>query len=105
MTHWPAIICFHGDAELAYVPDQTAWDQNPHLHGQNFHPKDSLIDAQGNCFALNGSADKVHLQPTGTSLGLDEVLQLVRRHAAQDGACCVAKLSAASIAEAIALVG
>lgn len=104
MIHWPAILCFNGDADLVYIPDQAAWEGAPHLQGQSFHPEDRLIDSSGNSFILARIDGKVIPQPTRITIGLDEVLDLVRRHAAQDGACCVAKLSAASIAEAIAMV-
>lgn len=104
MIHWPAILCFHGDADLVYVPDQAAWETDPHLQGQPYHPEDRLIDSSGNSFVLERNGAKLILQPASITISLDEVLELVRRHAAQDGACCVAKLSAASIAEAIAMV-
>jgi hypothetical protein len=43
-------------------------------------------------------------QATGQSLALDAVLALVRTHAAAQGLCCTAKLSAPSVAQAVRLV-
>jgi hypothetical protein len=101
---WPAFIKFFGDAELVYVPDQATWDSDPHLQGQNYHPDDLLIDADGKGFTLARIDGRLVPQPTATRFDLEEVLQMVRRHAAQDGACCVAKIGASSVVEAINLI-
>lgn len=101
----PAFIKFHGDDELHFIGSQNAWKEDAQLIQTRFHPDDMLVDANGNQFSLQRELDDhVRCTPIAGSLSLEEVLQLVRRHAAQDGACCVAKLSAGSIAEAIALL-
>jgi hypothetical protein len=102
---WPAIIHFQGDAELVCVRSQSEWQNTPHLSAACYQPEDMLIDACGAIFTLaqreNGI---VSLTPSGRRLTLEHVLRLIRMHAAQDGACCVAKLSAASIVEAISML-
>lgn len=104
MIYWPAIISLKGDAELIQVADQAEWESDPQLHRQPYHAEDCLIDAQGNSFALVSINGRTVPQPTGIPCRLDEVLDKVRRHCAQQGTCCVAKLSAPSIAEAIAIL-
>ena len=101
----PAFIQFHGDDELCFIASQDRLDESSHFGQTPFHPADRLVDAEGHLFSLHRDAEG-HLRCARLQgqQSLEEVLQLVRRHAAQDGACCVAKLSAASIAEAIALI-
>lgn len=105
MMLWPAFIQFHGDDELHFIGSQHAWEQDTQLSQAPFHPDDRLVDAEGRLFSLQRDVEgHVSCAPINGRLSLDEVLQLVRRHAAQDGACCVAKLSADSIADAIAML-
>ena len=102
MIHWPAIIQYASHAELGYVPDQRAWESDPHLQRHAWQPADRLIDSRGNMHALRQGTLP---QPTSHSVALDELLHIIRAHAAQAGLCCTAKLSAPSIAEAVHLVG
>ena len=103
---WPAIIKYSGDAELAFVDSQSAWDADRHLHGARYEKSDALIDSKGEIYALlNHAKSHVQPEPTGKFASLDEVLELVRAHAAQSGACCVAKFSASSVEEAVRSVG
>lgn len=101
----PAFIQFHGDDELYFVRSHSALREDTPLRLAQFHPEDRLVDANGNLYTVQRGHDS-HLDfaRTAECLSLETVLQLVRRHAAQDGACCVAKLSAGSIAEAIAML-
>ena len=101
----PACVRFHGDDELHFIGTQDTWQQDVQLSRGKIHPDDRLIDADGHLYKLERDTDgHLRCRRVPGSLSLQEVLQLVRRHAAQDGACCVAKLSAASIAEAIAML-
>ena len=105
LIHWPAIIQYAGQAELAYVPDQAAWENNAYLHPHAWQATDRLIDSQGAIHAFIPAGKIAELQSTGNAMSRDELLHLVRTHAAQAGLCCIAKLSAPTIAEAIKLVG
>lgn len=105
MIYWPAIIQYAGQAELAYMPDRAAWDGNLHLLTHAWQAADRLVDSYGAIHALMKAGNITELQPTGKTMKLDELLYLVRAHAAQAGLCCIAKLSAPSIAEAVRLVG
>ena len=102
---WPAIIKYAGEAELAYVKDQAAWEADAHLHGFRYEKADMLIDVCGEIYSLSNVANgSVRPEPTGKFTQLEEVIELVRAHAAQQGSCCVAKFYAASIREAIGAV-
>jgi len=106
-VQWPAILKLHGTDELIYLQDHAAWLSDSHLQAMHLTAGDILIDSDGLCFkagfhiAQNRNGG---FMATGEHLNLQQVIQLVRMHAAQDGACCVAKLHASSIAEAIAML-
>jgi hypothetical protein len=102
---WPAIIKYAGQAELAYVKDQAAWDADALLYGFRNEKADVLIDSNGEIYTLsnvmNGS---VRPEPACEVVLLEEVIEMVRAHAAQMGACCVSKFYASSIYEAVCAV-
>lgn len=102
---WPAIVAHGDDAELLYVHDQRAWDGDADLHASDYRGSDCLIDASGRVFALTRRRGaRIVPVATGDSRGLHQVLGLVKAHAAQAGSCCVAKLYAPSIRDALAIV-
>ncbi|HEY8354897.1 MAG TPA: DUF4144 family protein [Methylophilaceae bacterium] len=98
---WPAVLKLHGTDELVWLPDHAEWQQASHLRSLRLTPQDCLVDSEGKIFRIDAGRQLV---AGSERLDLTEVLQLVRLHAAQDGACCAAKLAAPSIAAAIALV-
>ncbi|MDX2476385.1 MAG: DUF4144 family protein, partial [Gammaproteobacteria bacterium] len=84
--NWPGIIKHSGDAELTYVSDQTEWDNNNDLHYFEFDESDCLIDSNGNIFNLTNLENKYEKpEPGGKSMTLDEILGLIKAHAAQKG--------------------
>src|SRR5450830_1231056 len=99
---WPAIIHYHGQAELAFIADQLAWEKGQYLQAVRYHPSDALIDAEGCLYQILTNADgSVSLQRLNEKASLQEVIEMIRAHAAELGACCVAKFSATSIQDAI----
>ena len=105
MVHWPCIIKHSDDAELVYVSDQTEWDNNTDLHDFAYDESDLLIDSSGKLFCLAGR-ENVYIKPDprGDSMALQNILDLIKAHAAQKGSCCVAKLYAPTIEEAFKIV-
>lgn len=97
--HWPAILQFAGEAELAYLGDKTQLQAHLDQSGYS-HPQDRLIDSNGAIFELIGASTR----PTHQHVNLAELLEIIRAHAAQQRQCCIAKLAAPTIAEAIRLV-
>jgi hypothetical protein len=105
LLNWPGIIKHSGDAELTYVSDQAEWDSDADLHDFEFDEVDYLIDSNGKLFNLTKREDHyVKPEVSGHSMTLDEILALVKAHAAQKGSCCVAKLYAPTIDEAFKIV-
>lgn len=102
---WPAIIKIDGDAELTFIRNQTAWEQNTEYHDFRYRDSDTLIDSSGSLYSLttqtNGHATP---EPVNRTLALGEIAKLVRAHAAQSGTCCIEKIAAPSIKEIIQLV-
>ncbi|MCB4810958.1 DUF4144 domain-containing protein [Methylovorus menthalis] len=102
--HWPAILQFDGQPELAYIGSLAEWQAASDLQLHIYHARDRLIDADGAIYTLTPRAQhRVSPQPSSQSLSLDEVLELVRAHLAREGHACIAKLYAPSIAAAIAM--
>lgn len=100
MILWPAIIHHAGQAELTYIKDESQW--LAHVQApQHFHAQDRLVDSTGHAYSLATGSPKL----TGKTVNLDELLNLIRAHAAEAGQCCVAKFSAASIPQAIRAFG
>ena len=105
MVNWPGIIKHADDAELVYVSDQSEWDMDEDLHYGEYDESDCLIDSSGNIYTLTKRSDKyVKPEPSGDSISLNEILGLVKVHAAQKGSCCVSKLYAPTIRDALKIV-
>lgn len=105
IIRWPAILQFAGSAELCLIRNAAEWTTDARSHGAHHHPDDRLIDVEGRSYSLQQrDSEGIAPLPDGRTLTLQEILPLIRHHAAEDGACCVAKLSAESIAEAFRLL-
>ena len=99
---WPAIIHYHGQGELTFIANQASWENGEYLQAIHYHASDALIDAEGSLYQiLNIASGEVSLQRLNKKASLQEVIGMIRAHAAELGACCVAKFSATSIHEAI----
>lgn len=105
MVIWPAIIKHSDDPELIYVSSQTEWENDVDLHNFEYDESDYLLDSSGKTYALE-QKENFYITPeaNGGSMSLQEILGLVKAHAAQQGSCCVAKLYAPSIVEAFKIV-
>ncbi|WP_225907124.1 DUF4144 domain-containing protein [Methyloradius palustris] len=96
---------YHGQAELALIADQSTWESGEYLQAIRYHASDALIDAEGSLYQiLNTANGEVSLQRLNKKASLQAVIEMVRAHAAELGACCVAKFSATSIQEAISSI-
>lgn len=119
---WPAIIRIVEDAELLAVKsagqlNEAVWreDQGLFLPGAGSTDAESvrescsiapeLIDSSGLAFNLHLAADEsVECAHADKRYLCAEIIELVQRHAALQGRCCVAKIGAGSIAQAVLLV-
>lgn len=103
--NWPGIIKRYDDAELIYISDQSEWDNDADLHYVEYDEFDCLIDSSGSVYTLTKrSDDAVKPQANGNSMSLNEILGLVKAHAAQKGSCCVSKLYTRTIGDALKIV-
>jgi len=99
--NWPAVIRHGEDPELTYIPDQAAWlEFSSH---ENAGEDDAVIDSTGHQYRIMNGGSDCRLQ-TPETIMLNELLGLVKAHAAARGSCCVAKLYAPTIQEAMKIV-
>lgn len=100
---YPVIIHMYGIDELILLQDESAWRANPYVQTMLISAQDRLIDSMGAQFSL-AAYRTGELILAGKALSLVEVVTLIQRHAAQDGACCIEKINAASIASALQMI-
>lgn len=100
---WPAIIKLHADDELIYIADAEQFANDAALRQMHINAQDMLIDSDGVVYQIR-RGQQLQLLPAATTLGLEEVEQLLRLHLASDATCCVSKFYASSIREALSAV-
>lgn len=102
---WPIIIKHLGEDELTYIHDQAEWKDTITSSTFDLDETDLLIDSSGKTFSIiHKENNDTDLQPGEEIKNLQDILGLVKAHAAQAGSCCVAKLSAPSIEYAFNIV-
>jgi len=105
LLNWPGIIKHSDDAELVYVCDQAEWDNDADLQHSEYDESDVLIDSSGQVFGLSRRENGfVEPEPRQDTMSLQEILGLIKAHAACKGSCCVAKIYAPTIADAFRIV-
>ena len=104
-VRWPALIGYAGDAELAWVESAAAWLDDADYHAFDYAAEDVLIDSAGARFSLTTRVGgRVVPKPLGAHIDPAELSSRLRAHCAAIGVCCVARLSASSPGECIAIV-
>ena len=105
MIKWPVLIKHHGNDELTYVASESEWNSNADLSAVDYGSGDALIDNNGRIYKLNNKLQGI-VQPIAANdkITLYQCIQLVQRHAALNGECCVEKIVFRSIIEGIDLV-
>ena len=98
---WPAFIQYEGDAELVYLENLQALQRFIEDTHTRIEDTDRLIDGSGEVFSFDLEKKPMAL---GQQLQLDQVLGMIKAHLTEQGSCCVAKLFAPSIPQAIDLV-
>ncbi len=102
---WPVIIKHVDDAELVYIHDMSEWHNDEDLHAFTYDESDYMLDSCGDIYTLTTRSNNIVMpQATGCKMPLQEVLGLIKAHAAHKGSCCVAKLYAPSVNEAFKIV-
>lgn len=110
MVVWPAVLKYRGEHELTFILNQSAWNLDADLHFFGYDPEDILIDSEGSMFSLTNQncnliTSEQSAQKSAQKIDLESVLDLIKAHESQLGACCASKLSFQSIAEAIMVIG
>ncbi|QUJ68676.1 hypothetical protein KDD30_06095 [Photobacterium sp. GJ3] len=106
MVVWPAILKYDGDPELFYLPALQSWQEDEDLHLLGFQPEDRLIDSAGQVFAMHWKKGRpVELVKAVAEIPLTELCEMIQSHQSSQGACCAAKVSFRTTAEAIRAVG
>ncbi len=99
---WPALLKLHGDDELLYIASQQAWNTDINLRNSISQPGDVIIDSKGARYKINAAdTDILVAMPDSQTMALDSILELIKLHQSQLGACCAAKLYFPTIAAAV----
>mgnify|MGYP001550165763 CR=1 FL=1 len=102
---WPAIIARDGDDELTFVASEESWVNDPGISAVQYWEDDVLIDRTGRRYHLDKmEAGITRPYPADRRLSLDELLGLIKRHAAASNTCCVDKIGFRNIDEGMAIV-
>lgn len=105
MISWPAVFKYADDPELDYYEDLEALEKEMlQTHLTNL-AGGYLLDSNGEVYTVSAIHNgKPELLGTGRSKTLEQVLGLVKAHAAHADHCCVAKLWAPTIPEALQII-
>lgn len=105
MLNWPVVVCSAGDTELVFYESMAEWEAEYPFISMAYNERDCVIDSSGRVYALDeDNAGKIAPVLTDEQKSVEQVLGLVKAHAAQAGSCCVAKLWAPTITEAFYIV-
>lgn len=105
MITWPAILQQVDDPELDYFEDQGELENSLAQRMIEIEDGACLVDANGVVYSMQSdNAGKLLLADTGERRTLEQVLGLIKAHAAQADYCCVAKMWAPTILEAYSIV-
>lgn len=106
MVNWPAVIKLQGDDELIYIPNATAWEQDPDLSGYHYNDNDRLIDSCGNSYSLvtNQQSKTANISPCNMKYNSVEFCELLKAHFLCLQHCCVSKFFIKSIDEGMLML-
>jgi len=102
---WPAVLNYADTAELVYLSNESDWQREAEFQKNHYKDGDRIIDSSGNVFHLATAENgPVALISTHKSLSLHDFLGMIKAHASEQGACCVAKLYAPSFDDAFKML-
>ena len=105
MISWPGVIQHADDPELDYFENPEAFENSAMGSVSAFDENTLFIDSEGHVYELRYTdSGTTQLRDTGKHRTLEQVLGLVKAHAAHAEHCCVAKLWAPTIHDAISIV-
>ena len=105
MISWPGVIQHADDPELDYLETPEAFEISATGSVSAFDENTLFIDSEGHVYELHRTdSGATQLRDTGKRQTLEQVLGLVKAHAAHAEHCCIAKLWAPTIRDAISIV-
>ena len=104
MINWPAVIKHDNEDELIYIESLQQWQQDEEMLLYIFTPRDVLIDVSGNIYSLPDLQQSIDSAKCLGQASTDNIMELVRAHAALSNQCCIEKLGANDISQALAIV-
>lgn len=105
MINWPGVLKHADDPELDYFENLGEFANSSANNLSVGDERAHFIDSQGQVYDLRQTeSGAIRLEDTGERRTLEQVLGLVKAHAAQAEYCCVAKLWAPTIRDAISIV-
>ena len=105
MINWPAIIHYQGDDELHYVASELEWENTPESSTTDYAGAAVMIDSTGHVYRLTEpQVGNGRLLATGQTFSVDDLVNLLQRHAAINNSCCVEKIGFRTIDEAMAII-
>ncbi|CAE6933882.1 hypothetical protein ACOMICROBIO_GDFFDHBD_02786 [Vibrio sp. B1REV9] len=100
MITWPCVLKLDGDDELVYLDSPETL--NIECQALIWSEDDVVIDAKGQCYALQVSADlSLSLRPLPQRLNLQEVTTLIQKHEFSQAQTCLIKIHFSSVQQAI----
>jgi len=114
IVHWPVLVRIGDDAELLTVGSAAQFADPQWRDTAGLRPITvegglntglEIIDSSGRVFNTAAKdSDTIEWHATKRIYSVEEVVRLVRCHAALQGHCCVAKIGARSIQDAVQMV-
>ena len=104
MITWPAFIKHDGEDELIYVSSLSEWQNDEEMLLYLFTERDVLIDASGKVFSLPLLQQNINSDEYLAIASVDNVLELVKAHAAVSEQCCIEKIQCQTTRQAVEFV-
>lgn len=104
MITWPAFIKHDGEDELIYISSLTEWQNDEEMLLYIFSERDVLIDSVGKVYSLPMLQQNIDSDDFIAVASVDNILELVKAHAAVTGHCCIEKINCQTVSDAVELV-
>ncbi|WNC72054.1 DUF4144 family protein [Thalassotalea psychrophila] len=104
MITWPALIKHDGEDELIYISSLIEWQNDEEMLLYIFTDRDVLIDSAGKVFSLSVLQADINSNDYLAVASVDNMVELVRDHAAIARQCCIEKINCQTTRQAVELV-
>ena len=101
---WPAVICSADHDELLYLASRKDWNAHVDEPGPGGSMHDVLVDSVGHRYTLGDVKGKLSVLAFDGSETLGSMIERLRRYARLNGQCCITKIVAQDVRQAVELV-